>query len=98
MGNIDVKAACRPSFLRASAALPASRNARSEASWVSSRNGTGSTLARLAKLFRMRFFSVKEYCVMDLDLFRFSHGIKPASADALPRKCIHCVGALHPRD
>src|SRR5437667_2583167 len=35
---------------------------------------------------------------MDLDLFRFSHGIKPASADALPRKCIDCVGALHPRD
>src|SRR5437867_2911002 len=35
---------------------------------------------------------------MDLDLFRFSHGIKPASADALPRQYIDCVGALHPRD
>src|SRR5271157_4720761 len=68
MGKIDVNAACRPSFLRASMADDACRNARYDASWVSSRNGTGSTLARLAKLLRMRFFSVNEYWVMGLNL------------------------------
>ena len=61
MGNIDVNAACRPSFLRASGAVSACRNARYDESCVSSRNGTLSTLARLAKLLRMRFFSVNEY-------------------------------------
>jgi hypothetical protein len=32
-----------------------------DSSWVASRKGTDSTLGRLAKLFRMRFFSVNEY-------------------------------------
>src|SRR5215203_2885997 len=63
IGKIDVNAACRPSFLRASIGVPSWRKARYEASWVSSRNGTGRTLARLAKLLRMRFFSVKVYGV-----------------------------------
>src|SRR6185369_6647989 len=58
---IEVNAACRPSFLRESAALSCCRNARYDESCVSSRNGTSSTLARLAKLLRMRFFSVNEY-------------------------------------
>src|SRR5439155_24336578 len=66
IGKIDVNAACSPSFLRASGGVPNCRNARYEASWVSSRNGTGRTLARLAKLLRMRFFSVNEYSAMDL--------------------------------
>ena len=57
IGNIDVNAACRPSFLR-HGAVSAWRNARYDASCVSSRNGTCSTLARFAKLLRMRFFSV----------------------------------------
>src|ERR1700686_2428163 len=61
IGNIEVNAACRPSFLRDSAAVNSCRKARYDESWVSSRNGTGNTLARLAKLLRMRFFSVKEY-------------------------------------
>ena len=59
IGKIDVNAACRPSFLRASGAVNSCRNARYDASCVSRRNGTWSTLARFAKLLRMRFFSVK---------------------------------------
>src|SRR5438067_5598191 len=61
IGKIDVNAACRPSFLRASPGVSACRNARYDTSCVSSRNGTGSTLARFAKLLRIRFFSVNEY-------------------------------------
>src|SRR5258707_10883877 len=60
IGKIDVNAACRPSFLRASDADADCRNARYDASCVSSRNGTFRTLARFAKLLRMRFFSVNE--------------------------------------
>ena len=60
IGKIDVKAACRPLFSRLSGAVSACRNALKESIWVASRNGTGSTLARLAKLLRMRFLSVKE--------------------------------------
>ena len=41
IGKIDVNAACRPSFLRASLGVPSCRNARYDASCVSSRNGTG---------------------------------------------------------
>ena len=59
IGKIDVNAACRPSFLRWSPGVNSCRNARYDASCVSSRNGTSRTLARFAKLFRMRFFSVK---------------------------------------
>ena len=59
IGKIELKAACRPSLLRASGAASDCRNARYEASCVSSRNGTCSTLVRLPKLLRMRFFSVK---------------------------------------
>src|SRR5207245_10826076 len=65
IGKIDVNAACKPSFLRASDAVNACRKARYDASWVSSRKGTGKTLARLAKLLRVRFFSVKDDCSMD---------------------------------
>src|SRR5271167_2325684 len=91
MGKIDVNAAWRPSFLRASMADDACRNARYEASWVSSRNGTGSTLARLAKLLRMRFFSVNEYSVMDLDL----SGLRGRTALARPSG-IDSPGTLRP--
>src|SRR3982751_5607123 len=58
---MDVNAAWRPSFLRPSGGAPACRNARYDDNCVSRRKGTSSTLARLAKLLRMRFFSVKEY-------------------------------------
>src|SRR5438105_3158381 len=61
IGKIDVNAACRPSFLRVSPGVSDCKNARYETSCVSSRNGTGRTLARFAKLLRMRFFSVNEY-------------------------------------
>jgi hypothetical protein len=58
IGKIDVKAACSPSFFRAEGGTSACRNAVYDSSWVASRKGTFRTLACLAKLFRMRFFSV----------------------------------------
>src|SRR5438105_374607 len=61
IGKIDVNAAWRPSFLRVSPGVSDCKNARYETSCVSSRKGTGRTLARFAKLLRMRFFSVNEY-------------------------------------
>ncbi len=56
-----MNAACSPAFLRASGGDSACRKALKESIWVASRNGTGRTLARLAKLLRMRFLSVNEY-------------------------------------
>src|SRR3954447_2609400 len=63
IGKIDVNAACRPSFLRSIPGVNACRNARYDDNCVSSRNGTCRTLARFAKLLRMRFFSVNVYGV-----------------------------------
>jgi hypothetical protein len=59
IGKIEVKAACSPSFLRFSGGTAACRNAVKESSCVARRNGTFSTPARLAKLLRIRFFSVE---------------------------------------
>ncbi len=61
IGKIDENAACRPSVLRLLAGVSACRNCVYDSSWVASRKGTDSTLGRLAKLLRMRFFSVNEY-------------------------------------
>jgi hypothetical protein len=60
IGNTEVKADCRPLFLRPSACTSACRNSAYELICVARRNGTSSTAARLAKLLRMRFFSVNE--------------------------------------
>ena len=83
IGKIDVKAACRPSFLRWSGAVSDCRKARYDASCVSSRNGTCRTLARLAKLLRMRFRSVNEYCCEVLTSMAIpspSHAGRPGQA------------------
>src|SRR3954452_17611490 len=72
IGKIDVNAACRPSFLRASPGVPACKKARYDTSCVSSRNGTVRTLARFAKLLRMRFFSVNEYEVEGINFSGFA--------------------------
>src|SRR6185369_11645943 len=92
IGKIDVNAACKPSFLRDSDAVSACRNARYDESWVSSRNGTSSTLARFAKLLRMRFFSVNEYdcAVVTSVAIDFSDSRKsPRNPTPAPR--CHCA-------
>src|SRR5512135_1334865 len=61
IGKIDENAACRPWFSRLLGPTSACRKWVYDSSWVASRKGTDSTLGRLAKLFRMRFFSVNEY-------------------------------------
>src|SRR5882762_10354569 len=61
IGKIDMNAACRPSVLRCVDGVEACRNWLYDSSCVASRNGTDCTAGRLAKLLRMRFFSVNEY-------------------------------------
>ncbi len=61
IGKIDVNAACKPWFSRLAGGTSACRKWVYDSSWVASRNGTDNTLGRLAKLLRMRFFSVNEY-------------------------------------
>ena len=60
IGKTDSKAACRPTTVRCDSATSACRNCAYDSSWVASRNGTDCTAGRLAKLLRIRFFSVKE--------------------------------------
>jgi hypothetical protein len=60
MGKIDVNAACSPSLRRDSGATCAWRKAVKDSSWVAMRNGTFCTMARFAKLLRMRLRSVNE--------------------------------------
>ncbi len=60
IGKIDVNAACRPSFFRFAGGASACRNSAYDCSCVARRNGTLCTFGRLAKLLRMRFFSVNE--------------------------------------
>src|SRR5512145_2906995 len=61
IGKIEENAACRPWGSRLPGATSACRKWVYDSSCVASRKGTDSTLGRLAKLFRMRFFSVNEY-------------------------------------
>ena len=63
-----MNAACRPSFLRASGGARPAGIARTTPAALPAGMEPSSTLARLAKLLRMRFFSVNEYSVMHLDL------------------------------
>jgi hypothetical protein len=58
IGKIEVKAACRPWLRRTSGGVSACRNSAKDSIWVASRKGASSTAARLAKLLRIRFFSV----------------------------------------
>ena len=76
IGKIDVNAACRPSFLRASGRRVRlqERAVRRELRFEQERHLQG-TLARLAKLLRMRFFSVNEYGCAGRDFSRLPFNV-----------------------